>query len=296
MPTLQSLLTTRTVLLDGGLGSALIARGLTGGSCTSMWNLDHPDTVREIHADYLNAGSDVIHTNSFDASAPSLVHHSLENQVHEINLAAARIAREAVTAAGHGLVAGDIGPTGLFRPPVSTATPEDFTTAFTAQARALLEGGVDYFALETFTDLEEARLAIGAIRSLCDLPITACLTFDKKKRGYFTLMGDSLTAAAHLFTEEGVAALGANCSIGSEAMLEATSILVEATSIPIIVKPNAGLPALENGQAVYHQAPADFARDLVAMVERGARAVGGCCGTDERFIAALAGALPDRPA
>ncbi len=282
-----TLLERGTVLLDGGFGSALFARGLEGGGATSLWNVEAPDTVREIHAGYLAAGSDVVQANSFDASGPSLARHGLEERMVELNLAAARLAREAVEQAGGGLVAGDIGPTGLFRPPLGTASKEDFEAAFEAQARALVEGGVDYFALETFSDMEEARLAVKAIRKVCLLPITACLTFDRKKRGFFTMMGDTLTDAVNVFAGEGVAAVGANCSIGSDVMVEATSTMLEAAQVPVIVKPNAGLPRLEGTRAVYDQAPADFARDVQKMVELGARVVGGCCGSDDRFIAAI---------
>jgi len=284
---IEELLARRTVLLDGGFGTALIARGLEAGGCTSLRNVETPDVVREIHAGYLAAGSDVVQTNSFDANGPSLARHGLEERLAELNLAAALLAREAVRQAGGGIVAGDIGPTGLFRPPLGTSTAEDFEGAFALQARALAEGGVDYFSLETFSDMEEAKLAVRAIRSVCDLPVTACLTFDRKKRGFFTMMGDTLEAAVHELTEEGVVAVGANCSIGSDAMLEATGTLVEAATIPVIVKPNAGLPRLEGSRAVYDQAPGDFARDIVKMVELGARAVGGCCGSDDRFIAAI---------
>jgi 5-methyltetrahydrofolate--homocysteine methyltransferase len=198
-----------------------------------------------------------------------------------------------VLSVGHGLVAGNIGPTGLFRPPVGTASTEELHGAFTDQAKALADGGVDYFSLETFSDLEEARIAMGAIRAVSDLPITACLTFDRKKRGFFTLMGDTPAKAFETLHAEGACAVGANCSVGSEDLLAGTAEMLDAAPVPLILKPNAGLPDIENGRAVYRQTAADFAADVGAMARQGAGAVGGCCGTDDHFIAALRAELDD---
>ena len=281
------LLERATVLLDGGMGSSLIVQGLTGGGCTELWNLEHPERVRTVHEGFLRAGSDVVQTNSFGASTLALARHGLEDRTAELNLAAARIAREAADAVGHGLVAGNLGPTGLFRPPVGTATVEQLQGAFAEQAQALSDGGVDYFSLETFSDLEEARIAIAAIRSVSELPITACLTFDRKKRGYFTLMGDTPARAFESLAAAGACAVGANCSIGSEDMLAGTAEMLEAATVPLILKPNAGLPAIENGRAVYGQEAQEFADHVGAMASLGARAVGGCCGSGTNFIAAL---------
>lgn len=281
------LLAGETVLLDGGMGSSLILQGLADGGCTELWNLEHPERVRAVHEGFLRAGSDVVQTNSFGANALALARHGVENGTAEINLAAARIAREATLAVGHGLVAGNIGPSGLFRPPVGTATVEQLQGAFTAQARALADGGVDYFSLETFSDLEEARIAIAAIRTVSELPITACLTFDRKKRGFFSLMGDTPAKAFDTLSAAGACAVGANCSIGSEDMLAGATEMLEAAPLPLILKPNAGLPAIEHGRPVYRQEAREFADHVSAMARQGASAVGGCCGSDQNFIAAL---------
>ena len=291
MTGINALLQRRGVLLDGGMGSSLIAQGLTAGGCTELWNLQHPDQVRAVHEGFLRAGSDVVQTNSFGGNAVGLSRHGAEDRLLELNMAAARIAQQAVQVVGHGVVAGNIGPTGLFRPPVGTATVEELHGAFAHQVVALLEGGVDYFSLETFSDLEEARIAIAAIRAVSELPITACLTFDRKKRGFFTLMGDAPASAFETLRAEGACAVGANCSIGSEDLLAATAEMVEAAPVPLILKPNAGLPEIRDGRAVYEQTPAEFAADVAAMARQGAWAVGGCCGSDEHFIAALRVAL-----
>lgn len=295
MTSIGELLERRGVLLDGGMGSSLIAQGLTAGGCTELWNLEYPDRVRAVHEGFLRAGSDVVQTNSFGGNAVGLARHGVQEQLRELNMAAARIAQEAVQVVGHGIVAGNIGPTGLFRPPVGIATVEELHGAFAPQVVALVEGGVDYFSLETFSDLEEARIAIAAIRAVSELPITACLTFDRKKRGFFTLMGDSPAGAFETLRAEGACAVGANCSIGSEDMLVAVAEMVEAAPVPLILEPNAGLPAIRDGHAVYEQTPAEFAADVAAMARQGAWAVGGCCGSDEHFIAALRVELQDAP-
>ncbi len=284
---IKELLASKTVLLDGGMGSTLIAQGLEGGACTELWNVDHPERVRAVHEAFLRAGSDVVQSNSFGANTMALARHSAQDRLAELNIAAARIAREATRAVRHGPVAGNIGPTGLFRPPVGTATVDELSDSFTEQAAALAEGGVDYFSLETFSDLEEARIAIGAIRAVSELPITACLTFDRKKRGFFTMMGDSPAKAFAVLEAHGACAVGANCSVGSDDMLEEAADMIAATNLPLILKPNAGLPDIQDGRAVYGQEASEFAAHVGAMARQGAGAVGGCCGTDKIFIAAL---------
>jgi len=279
-----------TVLLDGGMGSALIARGLVGGGCSELWNVERPDTVGAVHAGYLAAGSVAIQTNTFGGSAPALGSHGLASEMEALNRAGACIARRAVEQHGAGgrIVAGNIGPSGRLLPPVGDADPDELTDAFAAQAAVLSAAGVDYVAIETMIDIEEALCALRGARQATDLPVTVCLTFEKRPRGFFTVMGNPLLRAAQILADAGADAVGANCSIGSAAMLEACSLLGAASPLPVIVKPNAGLPEMRDGRTVYRQSPEDFARDVAAMARLGARAVGGCCGTDERFIAALA--------
>lgn len=283
------------VLLDGGTGSALIACGLESGASTALWNLEHPERVRAVHEGFLRAGCDVVHSNSFGANAAALARNGLSDQLFELNHAAARIARAATQAVGHGLVAGNMGPTGLCRPPHGKARLSDLQGAFLEQARALAEADVDYFSLETFSDLEEARLAIRAIRAVSELPITAALTFDCKRGPFLTLMGERAHDVFAALEQEGVCAVGANCSTGSAEMLANAPELLAAASLPLILKPNAGLPDVVDGRVEYAQAPAEFAAQVAAMASLGARAVGGCCGTDPAFISALRAAL-DRQA
>ncbi len=284
-----ALLRERVILLDGGMGSALIARGLESGSCPELWNLERPRDVAEIHAAFVRAGSDVVQTNTFGGHPSLLDRHGLGERTEEIHRAAARIAREA--AGEECLVAGNLGPSGLLLPPVGDADPDLLEEGFARQVAALEEGGVDYVSVETMMDLREALCAVRAARRAGRLPVTACMTFDRKKRGFFTMMGDEPGECMRALADEGAIAVGANCSLGSEAMIELCPRLVADAPVPVIVKPNAGLPETEAGRPVYRQDPHDFARDGAALVRHGASAVGGCCGTDGRFIAALKTAL-----
>ena len=278
------------VLLDGAMGTALMARGLPPGVPGERWNLERPDAVKSVHLEYLEAGSDVVQTNTFGGTPLRLAAHGLGDRFEEINRSAARLAREA---AGEGhLVAGNLGPTGTFLPPVGDGDPEAMEDGFAAQAALLARGGVDYLSIETMIDLEEALCALrGARKGAPGLPVSACMVFEKKPRGFFSPMGNTPEDAMRRLAEAGAALVGANCSMGSAEMLELVPALVEASPVPVVVKPNAGLPRVEGVRTVYDQAPEEFARHGAAMIRAGARAVGGCCGTDGRFIAALRRAL-----
>lgn len=283
----------KVVLLDGAMGTALMARGLPSGVPGEEWNLEHPEKVRAVHEEYLAAGSDVVQTNTFGGNPLRLAQHGLADRFEAINRTAARLAREA--AGTEHLVAGNLGPTGLMLPPVGDGDPEAFEAAFAAQAELLARAGVDYLSIETMIDLEEALCAIrGAKRGAPGLPVSACMVFEKKPRGFYSPMGNRPEASMEALVEAGAILVGANCSMGSAEMLELTPVLVEAASVPVVVKPNAGLPRAEGGRVSYDQAPEAFANQVAAMADAGARAVGGCCGTDGRFIAALRRALRAR--
>jgi 5-methyltetrahydrofolate--homocysteine methyltransferase len=276
------------MLFDGGMGSALIERGLMGGAAGEIWNLERPDAVRSVHTAYYGAGSDIVHTNTFGANPLALERHGLSQQMADINRAGARLAKEAARdLSGDRFVAGDIGPSGRFLPPVGEVTETELERAFAAQAAVLDEAGVDVISIETMPDVREAICAVrGALRAT-SLPVTACLTYEKKKRGFFTIMGDRPAESCQALAGAGASAVGANCSIASPDMLELATILVGASPVPVIAQPNAGAPELIGTRTTYRQEPDDFARDMAAVVALGAAAVGGCCGTDPSFIRAL---------
>lgn len=281
-------LAERVLLLDGGMGSLLIAMGLARGEAAEAWNLEHPERIVAAHRGYVEAGSDVIQTNTFGANPVKLAASGLGGRCREINAAAVALARRAAEPAT--LVAGDMGPTGAFLPPVGDAGEELFREAFGEQAAALAAAGVDLISIETMYDLREALAAAEAALAT-GLPVFASMTFEARRRGAFTMMGHPLGPSLRRLAATGVDAVGLNCSVGSGAML---GMVREARSVvdrPLIAQPNAGQPRATPDGVAYDATPEDFARDLAAMVEAGARVVGGCCGTDPDFIRAARAAL-----
>lgn len=293
-PGLGERLRDGVLLLDGGMGTALMSRGLAVGASTAEWNREHPDEVLAVHRAHVAAGSQVIQANTFGANPIVLARHGLIDHLIDINREGVRLAR--LAAGEQRLVAGNIGPSGDLLSPLGGASRDDLVRGFGLQARALADAGADYLAIETMMDLEEALCALqGALRET-RLPVTACMTFEHRARGYFTLMGQRPADCARALTEAGAAMVGANCSFGSDEMIGLCRELTASSSVPVVVKPNAGLPEIVDGRTVYRQSPTDFGRDIAEMIASGARAVGGCCGTDARFIAAAATALSSTPA
>lgn len=283
------------VLFDGGMGSLLIAQGLASGEAPERWNVERPGVVRDAHEAYFDAGSDVVTTNTFGGTRPKLDAKGLGNRVEELNRAGAGLA---VSVRPQGkFVAGDLGPTGRVTGLAEAVSYEALGEAFAEQARALAGAGVDLIIIETMYDLEEARAALAAARET-DLPVVVTMTFDRKPRGFFTLMGNRVEECVSALAEAGASVVGANCSQASGDMLELLRVLRPATSLPVLVQPNAGQPALVDGKAVYSAEPEAFAADVRRLVEEGANLVGGCCGTTPEFIRHIAreigGYLEDR--
>ncbi len=287
----RKLIGRKVVLFDGGMGSMLIAAGLKEGEAPERWILTESEQVMGIHTAYVEAGAEVIQTNTFGANriklSSSRSGSSLD--VAEVNLKGVELARRALEAAGHvdRFVAGEIGPTGQFFPPVGTLTAGEVRNAFREQARVLGHGGVDLFLVETMYDLREGLEALRAVREVSDKPVVVEFTFEKKPKGYFTLMGVTPRQVVEALLAEGADAVGANCSISSGEMVDLVFEFRSLTEAPILFQPNAGNPVMEHGIAIYKQRPEEFAGDIWKMVEAGANAVGGCCGTTPRFISEI---------
>ncbi|MGV8124466.1 MAG: homocysteine S-methyltransferase family protein [Candidatus Xenobiia bacterium LiM19] len=280
------------LILDGATGTELMARGLIAGECPERWNLIYPERVALVHKSYYDAGSDIVYTNTFGGNRIKLGPYGLDGQVEEINRKAVEIARSVCPPGA--LVAGDIGPTGKFLPPVGDGDPAAIKTAFEEQARSLAEGGADLLVVETMYDMREAEMAVQAAL-LTGLPVCASLTFSKKKRGYFTIMGDAPQKAFLRLRELGACAVGTNCSLDfSEMLLFLDTLDVPAIS-PLLMKPNAGQPRIEGETAVYDANPDDFAQAVQAMITKGVGLAGGCCGTSPVFIERLARLIKGRP-
>lgn len=279
----------KAVIFDGGMGTMLMAAGLKAGESPELWNIEKPSLVTDIHRKYYEAGSDVVHTNTFGGNTIKLAERGLADKMETINVEAARLAREACPAGK--FVAGDIGPTGKLLKPLGDLVLEEAEEGFFRQAQALLKGGVDLISIETMFSLEEALAALRAAKRLGDVLVIAALTFNRTKKGFFTMMGEGVKQAVSAFEAAGADVIASNCSLGSRDMIDLTKELRAATGKPILIQPNAGKPVTQKGVTSYQQTPAEFARDGKEIKDSGADMIGGCCGTNPEFIRALAQTL-----
>jgi methionine synthase I (cobalamin-dependent) len=279
---IEEILAGGPVLLDGAWGTELQARGLPPGEVGDLWNLERPERVEAVARAYVEAGSRIILTNTFRANRIALGPAGAARTV-EVNRAGAEISRRA--AEGSARVFGSIGPSGKLLV-TGEVGPDALREAFREQAGALAAGGAEGIAIETMSDLTEATLAIEAAVST-GLPVVACMSFDSGKRRDRTMMGVSPAEAADALTRAGVDVVGANCGTGIDDYIGLCAALAQATDLPIWIKPNAGIPELEGGDVVYRTTPEEFAARLPAVVQAGARFVGGCCGTGPKFIEAM---------
>jgi methionine synthase I (cobalamin-dependent) len=281
--TLEKLLARRPVITDGAWGTELQACGLALGDFPDEWNLSHPDRVLAVARAYVEAGSEVILTNTFGANRLRMAGHEAVHKLAEINVRGVEISREA--AAGRAKVFASIGPSGKLLLS-GEVTAEDVAAAYGEQAQALAKGGADALVVETMADLEEAQLAVKAARAT-RLPVVACMVFDSGKEKDRTMMGNTPQQTAAQLTEAGAEVIGANCGQGIAGFVSICKRLRAATSRPIWIKANAGLPTMVNGRAHYETTPQEFASFVPALVEAGASFIGGCCGTAPESIAAV---------
>ena len=270
---------------DGATGTYLQARGLEPGGCPEDLNASRPELIEGMAADYFAAGSDMVLTNTFGGNKFMLKKYGHGNRVHELNMLAAQHARIAAPSGGY--VVGSVGPTGEFLEPLGDVTESEMKEAFADQVLALEEGGADGILVETMTALEEASLAIRAVKENTSLPVMASMTFDLGPRGYFTMMGVTIERASKGLREAGADVVGSNCGNGIERMVEIATGLRKATDLPLIVQSNAGIPAIEKGRIVYPETPDFMAENFQKLVDLGVDIVGGCCGTTPEHIGAL---------
>jgi 5-methyltetrahydrofolate--homocysteine methyltransferase len=269
----HSLLREKEILLfDGSLGTEL------------MWNLEKPEIIQDVFEKYFQAGSDMVQTATFRANGVSLKKQGIE-AINEINEASGKILREICPE--NACVIGDIGPSGEFLPPVGNASLDDLTQGFKIQAKAL-HNYVDAYHIETFSDLQEMKAAIRAIQNVSKKPIIASMTYKNTPKGFFTLMGNSVTDSINEMINLGVSVVGSNCTLGSDEFIDLVKSMRTITpDFPICVKPNAGQPELENGVPNYKQRPEDFAKDMKEILRHGVQIIGGCCGTGPAHIQLL---------
>jgi 5-methyltetrahydrofolate--homocysteine methyltransferase len=273
------------------MGTMLFQAGLEQGEPPDKWNLEHPEKVAAVHRGYLEAGAQLLLTNTFGANRYRLKLHNLHDRVAEINRKAVEILRAEIEAAGGtALAAGDIGPTGEVLLPYGELAFEEARAAFEEQARALIEAGVDLIWIETLSDLEEMRAAVEGVRQVSpDIPIIATMTFDTHGR---TMMGVTPEQAAKALVEMGVDAIGANCGNGpDETMLAVQKMATAVQGIPLVAKANAGIPRLEKGKPVYDADPPAMAEYALQVRQAGAQLIGACCGSTPDHLRAMARAL-----
>ena len=288
----QLLRSGKPILLDGAMGTMLMAAGLESGDAPEAWNILHPERIQKIHRAYIEAGSQIFLTNSFGGTPFRLAMHGLEDRTAELNAAAGRIARQVADESDREvLVAGSIGPSGQLFEPMGTLTYEDAVSAFKDQASGLAEGGVDLFWIETMSDLDEIKAAVAGIREVSDLPVTGTMSFDT--HGH-TMMGVSPARAASELGQLDLVALGANCGTGSDELIEAIKAMkAEAPEATLIAKANAGIPQVIGDEVLYNGSPEVMAAYAREVYQAGAQLIGGCCGNTPAHIQAMAKALEE---
>ncbi len=269
---------------DGAWGTTLAHRWPTGGIRPEQWNVLHPDRIQTLGREYVDAGAQILLTNTFGANRFVLDRDGLGDSVDEFNRAGVRILKEVV--GSDALVFGSIGPTGKIVM-LGEVDENGLHAAFTEQAVALAEGGVDAIVIESMTELEEITVAVRAVKQSTTLPVAASMSFDSGSDSTSTTLGVTPPDAAKALTEAGADIIGCNCGAGVESAVFVVHMLRAETDVPIWAKPGAGIPEIVEGRAVYNQRPDEFAGYVPALIGSGANIVGGCCGTDPDFIRAV---------
>jgi len=289
-PPLERLASGETLCGDGAWGTQLMARGLASGDCPERMNLTNPEVLTEVAGLYLDAGADLITTNTFGGSPLNLGNHGLDTRTEEINRAAVA-ALEPVTA-GRAYISASVGPTGKILEPYGDTAPEVVAEAFSRQIGALIEAGADLVCIETMIDLREAELAVRATRSLStDIPLVATMTFGETPHGFFTMMGSTVEQACKTLVEAGADIVGSNCGNGIDTMIEIAGDFRKHASVPVIIQSNAGLPENREGELVYPESPEYMAERVSQLMDLGVGIIGGCCGTGPEHIRAIRAAI-----
>lgn len=292
----RTLCQNKIVILDGATGTNLQKAGMSAGVCPEAWILEHPEVLKKLQMSFLAAGTDILYAPTFSANRVKLAEYGLSDKLVEMNTALVELSKQAVTeleeirkAAGEEpgahFVAGDLTMTGKLVYPVGELLFEDLVEIYKEQVRVLVAAGVDLFVVETMMSLQECRAAVLAVRETCDLPVMVTLTFAGDNK---TMYGTTPKAAIVVLQSLGADAVGVNCSAGPETMVSIVEDMAEVAEVPIIAKPNAGMPKLVGGATVYDMTPEEFALHMEKLIEAGAGIIGGCCGSEPVHIAAVA--------
>jgi len=283
---IKSLLAKKIVVLDGAMGTELQKMGMPGGVCPEQWCLDNPQNIRELYSSYQKAGAQIVYTCTFGANRFKLKQHGIKESSYQINNKLAHLAKLAV--GKKTLVAGDIGPTGLFIEPFGALAFEEAVDAFKEQARGLIDGGCDLIVIETMIDIQEARAALLAVKEIKDIFTIVSMTYEKDGH---TLNGTDPVTALITLQSLGANAVGCNCSTGPEKMVDFIAAMKPYATVPLVAKPNAGVPRLEGRETIFEMDAQTFASFGRNLAKTGANMLGGCCGTTPVHIRELARAI-----
>jgi 5-methyltetrahydrofolate--homocysteine methyltransferase len=276
----------KPLLSDGASGTMLMERGLKAGQPPEALTLETPEVLGEVARLYLEAGSEIVHTNTFGGSSLKLAAHHLGDKVEEINRAAVGGVRTAV--GDRAIVSASVGPTAKVLKPYGDADPQEILESYEQQVGFLIDAGVDAITIETMIDIAEAKLAVQAARSISSsIPVITTMTFDPTPRGFFTVFGVNIETAAKDLEQFGANVVGSNCGNGIEKMVEIAREFKKHSNLPVIIQSNAGLPELKDGTVFYPESPEFMAGKSRELVELGVEIIGGCCGTTPEHIRAL---------
>jgi len=285
--------TGETLCGDGAWGTQLMARGLSPGDSFEELNLSRPEVLAEIATLYVEAGAELITTNTFGASPLNLASHGLEDRTEVINRAAIEAIRSVTDR--RALISASVGPTGKILAPYGDTEAEVMATGFDRQTGALIEAGADLICIETMMDLEEARLAVEAARRhSLSIPIIATTTFNATPRGFFTTMGNAVEQVCAVLTDAGADLVGSNCGNGIDTMVDLAREFAVHATVPIVIQSNAGLPENLDGELRYPESPEFMAERVEALLDLGVAIIGGCCGTGPEHIRAIRAAIDHR--
>ncbi len=287
---LESLREGSILVADGAMGTMLFERGLKSGECPESMNLSMPSVLEDIARLYLDAGADIIQTNTFGGSPLKLASYSLAEEAPLINRNAVAAVKKAVS--GRAYVSGSCGPCGKILKPYGDTDPEIVYESFEIQMQAFFESGCDVICIETMMDLREMLLALRAAREKAPgIPVMTTMTFDATPRGFFTIMGDTIEKTSRELEEAGADVIGSNCGNGIENMIRIAEEFRKRTTLPLIIQSNAGLPIIENGKLTYPESPEFMASMAKELVDAGVSIIGGCCGTGPAHIRAIKNAI-----
>ena len=279
-------LDTRVLVSDGAMGTMLQQKGLAAGECAEEWNISHTEVVRTIHKAYIDAGADIIETNSFGGNRSRLSLHGFGDKVVEFNSTAVQLARSICPS--NKFIAGSVGPSGEFLEPMGSATYEKLYDIFSEQIIALISAGVDLIIIETMSDVTEVRAAATATRDINgDIPLILSMTFEKSPAGFYTMMGITPEQAVQMLEELKPDAIGSNCGNGAPEMLELMKVFRSLTSLPLLAQANAGKPILNGNEYSYSELPEERGEYARQLLELGVNIIGGCCGTTPEHISAI---------